>query len=132
MADLSDEKNGFRFKGVWWTEEEFSGVLEEVLSMHRTMSNHRIAFHFGVSEKAIRMLRARSSMADNVIQCAVRSARLIAGEPAQYSGRDWYGNPPANSEARKILAAAEAERERQWARGGWWRVPCRTSEGAKA
>lgn len=114
MTAFSGEESAFRFKGIWWTEEAFTDVLQKVAEMHRAMSNHRVAFHFGASEKAIRMLRARSSTADKVIRHFIERARLCADIPARYQERDWYRNPPSEPEARKILAAAEAERERQW------------------
>ncbi|BCP71365.1 hypothetical protein [Enterobacter asburiae] len=113
MKTLAAVGDGFRFKGVWWTEATFTDELKLVLSLHRAMSNHRIAFHFGVSEKAVRKLRARSSAANGVINCLMEEAKLSKDRPARYRERNWYNNYPDDIEARKILIAAEAERERQ-------------------
>lgn len=113
MKVLAAAENGFRFKGIWWTEETFTGVLRTVLTLHRAMNNHRVAFHFGVSEKAVRKLRARSSTASGVILRLMEEAKLSEDKPARYRERDWRNDYPEDSEARKILIAAEAERDRQ-------------------
>lgn len=113
MNVLAAAENGFRFKGIWWTEETFTDVLRNVLNLHRAMSNHRVAFHFGVSEKAVRKLRARCDTANRVILRLIEEAKLSRSRPAQYRERNWYNNYPEDIEARKILIAAEEERERQ-------------------
>lgn len=113
MKVLAVAENGFRFKGIWWTEAAFTDVLRTVLNLHRAMSNRRVAFHFGVSEKAVRKLRARSGTANGVILRLMEEARFSAGRPAQYRERDWYHNYPEDNGIRKTLIAAEAERERQ-------------------
>ncbi|WP_370607585.1 hypothetical protein [Citrobacter meridianamericanus] len=113
MKTLAAAGDGFRFKGVWWTEATFTEELKLVLSLHRAMSNRRIAFHFGTTEKAVRNLRARNQKADRVILSLMAEARLSKDRPARYRERDWYNNYPEDIEARKILIAAEAERERQ-------------------
>ncbi len=114
MKNVASIENAFRFKGIHWTYKTFSDVLQTVLTLHRTISNHRVAFHFGVSEKAVRMLRLRSQIADRVILQLIDKAKLIKDKPAQYCERDRYHTPQADSQARKILNAAEAERHRQW------------------
>lgn len=106
-------ENGFRFKGVWWTEATFTNILQTVLAMHRTVNNHRVAFHFGVSEKAVRKLRARSSIANVVMLRLMEAGKSSEDRPARYRERGWYNNHPDDVEVRKILIAAEAERDRQ-------------------
>lgn len=113
MKDLTDAENSFRFKGVWWTEDVFTTELKRVLTLHRTVSNRRIAFHFGVTEKAVRKLRERSKIADGVILHLMAEAKRSKGKPVQYRDWDWYDDYPQESEARKIFNAAKAERARQ-------------------
>ncbi|MEH5014638.1 hypothetical protein [Phytobacter diazotrophicus] len=106
-------ENGFRFKGIWWAEEAFTAELTRVLTLHRAMSNRRIAFHFGATEKAVRKLRVRSLTADSVIRSLEKEAKHSSGRPERYRERGWYHNYPEDIGTRKILIAAEAERERQ-------------------
>ncbi|AHE72701.1 hypothetical protein M942_06040 [Enterobacter ludwigii] len=113
MKALADAENGFRFKGIWWTEATFTNVLRAALTLHRAMSNRRVAFHFGVTEKAVRKLRARSRAADGVIMRLTAEAKHGTEKPARYCERDWFYSYPKDREARKILIAAEAERDRQ-------------------
>lgn len=113
MKDLTDAENSFRFKGVWWTEATFTDELKRVLDLHRAMSNRRIGFHFGVSENAVRKLRMRSLAADSVIRSLEKEAKLSTDKPAKYRERDWYNGYQEDSETRKILIAAETERDRQ-------------------
>lgn len=113
MKVFAAVENGFRFKGIWWTETTFTDELKLVLSLHRAMSNRRIGFHFGATEKAVRKLRMRSRTADSMIQILEEEAKRSTDKPAKYRERDCYNSHLEDSETRKILIAAEAERDRQ-------------------
>ncbi|PJR63526.1 hypothetical protein [Raoultella sp. T31] len=106
-------ENGFRLKGIWWTAATFTDELKRVLSLHRAISNRRIAFHFGATEKAVRKLRMRSRTADSVIRSLEEEVKRSTDKPAKYRERDCYNSHLEDSETRKILIAAEAERDRQ-------------------
>lgn len=113
MKVIAAVENGFRFKGIWWTETTFTDELKLVLSLHRAMSNRRVGFHFGATEKAVRKLRMRSRTADSVIRSLEEEANRGTDKPAKYRERDCYNSHLEDSETRKILIAAEAERDRQ-------------------
>lgn len=113
MADFQSVDNGFRLKGIWWDSQSFSAALDKVLGLHQAISNHRIAFHFGITEKAIRRLRARSSLADQLIAHAESEAAKRSGKPVRYAEwmRSW--ELPEKHEARLLVQEAEDEKERQ-------------------
>lgn len=113
MTTIQAKENGFRLKGIWWTEETFTAALKEVFHLHRLISNRRVAFHFGLTDKALRDLRKRLPVADRLFnQFRVQTK----DNPARYSDRvvtreNTYDVP--EGEAGHILLMAEKERERQ-------------------
>lgn len=113
MTTIQTKENGFRLKGIWWTEETFTAALQEVFRLHRLVSNRRVAFHFGVTDKALRDLRKRSPATDRLFR---QFRGQTEARPARYSGRvvtreNTYDVP--EGEAGHILLMAEKERERQ-------------------
>ncbi|MFX2609519.1 hypothetical protein [Enterobacter mori] len=115
MTTIQTNENGFRLKGIWWTEETFTAALHEVFHLHRLVSNRRVAFHFGITDKALRDLRKQLPAADRLFN---QFGGRTEGKPARFSGRvvtreSTYDVP--EGEAGHILLMAEKERERQWA-----------------
>ncbi|MDK9605522.1 hypothetical protein [Lelliottia wanjuensis] len=112
MNEVQESGEGVWLKGVFWTKDEFITAVREAQAVHGVVNNSRLAFHFGVSEKAVRDLRKRSAVAEQVLSGESLSSGN-AGKPKKYSERTFEFMLPRNKEVAQVLRAAEDERWRQ-------------------
>lgn len=106
-------ENGFKFKGLWWDEKSFFAMLRRVLELHRAISARRVAYHLGVTEKAIRDLIKRSPLAFRLMSEIKTEAVKAGGKAATYREEDfWLTLRVLTGEIGMIYREAKAERER--------------------
>lgn len=104
-------ENSFRLKGIEWNGETFLETLRRVAALHRTLTARRVAYHLGVTEKALRDLKKRSALAARIMTDLEAEAVSQGEKPARFRDYDYVLSPP-DGEMGKIYIEARNEQER--------------------
>lgn len=117
----------FTLRGIRWTEKTFSDALRRVVALHRTLTTRRVAYHLGVTEKALRDLKKRSALAARIMEDFEAEVVSLGEKSARF--RDYsYSYLCPDGDTKKIFEEASKERERQ----NWIRWNRKSEEKAEA